>query len=103
MKLSDLADALGIPPPDEPHKKTGYNGKPVVLTVVLDSKGRKGKTVTLVKGFQSSPAELDELAQKLKKSCGAGGTVGDNSIELQGNHIPTVTKRLRDLGYTVKG
>ncbi|MBX7154836.1 MAG: translation initiation factor [Candidatus Kapaibacterium sp.] len=102
MKLTDLAAALGMQQPDEQQVQTGYNGKPVVLKVVLDSKGRKGKTVTLVKGFQSTPSELEDLAQKLKKQCGTGGGVGDNTIELQGNHIATVTKRLKDLGYTVK-
>lgn len=82
--------------------KTGYDGKPQKLKVVLDNKGRKGKTVTLITGFQSTPAELDDIARKLKSQCGAGGGVLDNSIEIQGSHVEKVKKTLITMGFIIK-
>lgn len=84
-------------------RKTGYDGKPQKLDVRLDTKRRRGKTVTLITGFQSSPAELDRIANDLKKSCGAGGTVADNAIEIQGDHRARAVAKLKSLGFEVKG
>ena len=41
-----------------------------------ETKGRRGKTVTVISGLALAPAELDELAADLKKRCGVGGTMG---------------------------
>ncbi len=81
----------------------GYNGKPQKLDVKLDSKKRRGKTVTVISGFQSNPSELERIAQLLKKSCGAGGTVLDNTIEIQGVHRAKAIEMLLGMGYLVKG
>jgi len=107
QKLSSLADlaALMNNAPNDSVKsetKTGYDGKPQKLKVVLDNKGRKGKTVTLISGFQSTPTELDDIARKLKSQCGAGGGVLDNSIEIQGSHVEKVKKTLTALGFIIK-
>jgi predicted translation initiation factor SUI1 len=104
-KLTSLSDLASLLPASEqkesvPQTKTGYNGKPQKLKVTLDTK-RRGKTVTIISGFQSNPRELDTIAQSLKKSCGAGGSVLDNVIEIQGDHTAKVKDKLRALGFIV--
>ena len=54
------------------------------LRVILDSKQRKGKTVTLVQGFVGREDDLKELAKLLKNKCGVGGSVKDGEIIIQG-------------------
>lgn len=62
--------------------------------------GRGGKLVTVVHGLPAS--ELQKQAAELKRLCGAGGTVRDGHIELQGDHRERIAERLRDQGYQVK-
>ena len=61
--------------------------------------GRKGKTVTTVANVPLADAGLKELAGKLKKRCGVGGSVKDGVIELQGDHRDVVMDVLRAEGY----
>jgi len=77
---------------------------PQQQTVYLhrDSKGRGGKTVTLVKKLVLSEEDLKELAKKLKQICGSGGTVKDGEIEIQGEHREKIAEALMKLGYKVK-
>jgi translation initiation factor 1 len=63
--------------------------------------GRRGKGVTTVSGMPLTDAELKEVAGKLKKRCGVGGSVKDGVIELQGDHRETVMEVLRADGYDV--
>ena len=72
------------------------------LKVQASRKGRKGKTVTVISGFQAKPETLTELSKKLKAQCGAGGTVKDQEIEIQGDHRQQVVQFLDQLGYPVK-
>ena len=67
-----------------------------------DSKGRGGKTVTLVKKLVLSEDDLKELAKKLKQVCGSGGTIKDDTIEIQGEHREKIAEALIKLGYKVK-
>jgi translation initiation factor 1 len=67
-----------------------------------ESKGRGGKTVTLVKNLVLSEADLKSLSKRLKQTCGSGGTVKDGLIEIQGEHRKTVAETLEGLGYRVK-
>jgi translation initiation factor 1 len=67
-----------------------------------ESKGRGGKPVSLVKNLSLPKSELKALAKKLKKSCGSGGTVKDNVIEIQGEHRKKIADVLEKLGYKVK-
>lgn len=64
--------------------------------------GRKGKTVTLMTGFQHKPETLAKLLKQLKSQCGSGGTVKDNTIEIQGDHRQNLVTTLSQLGYKVK-
>ena len=61
--------------------------------------GRKGKTVTTVANVALDDAGLKELAGKLKKRCGVGGSVKDGVIELQGDHREVVLEVLKAEGY----
>ncbi len=72
------------------------------LRVSLDRKGRKGKAVTLVKGFRGTEDDLKNLGKLLKKSCGVGGSVKNNEILVQGDHCKQVTSLLQKQGYNVK-
>jgi translation initiation factor 1 len=63
--------------------------------------GRRGKTVTTVSDVPLDDAGLRELAGRLKKRCGVGGSVKDGVIELQGDHRDVVVEVLRASGYDV--
>ena len=63
--------------------------------------GRRGKAVTTVTGVPLDDAGLRELAGRLKKRCGVGGSAKDGVIELQGDHRDVVVEVLRDAGYDV--
>jgi len=67
-----------------------------------DSKGRGGKTVSLVKGLALSEADLTALAKQIKQACGSGGTVKDGVIEIQGDHREKIAELMSKLGYKVK-
>lgn len=69
------------------------------LYVWIDSKGRSGKTVTLIKGFRGSADQLEILAQDLKKYCGTGGSVKDREIIIQGNLRDKIVPFLVQKGY----
>jgi translation initiation factor 1 len=63
--------------------------------------GRRGKAVTTVSGVPLDDAGLRELAGRLKRRCGVGGSAKDGVIELQGDHRDVVVEVLRDAGYDV--
>ncbi|MBW4696688.1 MAG: translation initiation factor [Aphanocapsa lilacina HA4352-LM1] len=67
-----------------------------------DRKRRRGKVVTVVSGLILPEANLDELAKRLKSECGAGGTVKDGEIEIQGEHREKVAGILQKLGFKIK-
>jgi translation initiation factor 1 len=67
-----------------------------------ESKGRGGKTVTLVKNLVLSPKDMKALAKVLKQACGSGGTIKSEVIEIQGDHRERIAKLLEKVGYKVK-
>lgn len=73
-----------------------------VVRVSRETKGRKGKGVTLITGLPSSDDELKDLARELKQKCGSGGTVKDGVVEIQGDHRDVLVAELTARGYTVK-
>ena len=72
------------------------------LRVQATRAGRKGKTVTIITGFQSKPETLQALLKQLKAQCGCGGTVKENEIEIQGEHKQKILEILKKLGYKAK-
>ncbi len=73
-----------------------------IVRVNLDIKGRGGKSVTVVRGLPLNPQALAELGKRLRTVCGAGGTVKDGVLELQGDHCERVISLLKEVGWTVK-
>lgn len=74
-----------------------------IVRVGRETKGRKGKGVTLITGLILDQPDLKKLAKQLKQRCGSGGTVKDGIIEIQGDHRETLIEELRKQGWTVKG
>ncbi|BAU09820.1 translation initiation factor Sui1 [Leptolyngbya sp. NIES-3755] len=72
------------------------------VRIQVSRKGRGGKTVSVVSGFQSKPETLNDLAKKLKAQCGTGGAVKDDTIEIQGDHAQKLLQILTGLGYKAK-
>lgn len=73
-----------------------------IVRIARETKGRGGKSVSVIHGLALAPAELDTLCTTLKKRCGTGGTVKDGTIEIQGEHRDTLVAALTKLGYPVK-
>ena len=74
-----------------------------IVRVGRQTQGRKGKGVTVISGLPLSGEALAELATRLKKRCGSGGTVTDaGAIEIQGDHRDTLVAELGRLGYTAR-
>jgi translation initiation factor 1 len=73
-----------------------------IIRIRREVKGHKGKTVTVVFGFQPDQTDLKALAKKLKQQCGAGGSVKDGVIIVQGDHREAMLKLLEAQGYKVK-
>jgi translation initiation factor 1 len=74
-----------------------------VAKLRLETKGRSGKSVTVVDGLPRNPAFVEELAHALKKALGTGGTALPSSIELQGDRRERIREILAARGFLVKG
>ena len=72
------------------------------VRVAREVAGRAGKGVSVITGLPLPAAELEALATRLKKLCGAGGAVKDGTIEIQGDHRDRLVLELVKLGYDAK-
>lgn len=70
------------------------------LRLSMERAGRGGKTITIVRGFVGSDADLEELGKLLKQRCGVGGSVKDGEIIIQGDHRTRLVEILKKEGYT---
>ena len=66
-------------------------------------KRKKGKVVTIVRNLPAVGNDLPALLTKLKTACGAGGTLKEETLEIQGRHLDSVRDVLQKIGYRVKG
>ncbi|MEA1081223.1 translation initiation factor Sui1 [Marinobacter qingdaonensis] len=73
-----------------------------IVRVSRETKGRKGKGVTLVTGIPLDDKELKAFAKVLKAKCGTGGTVKDGVVEIQGDQRDLLVPLLEAKGWTVK-
>jgi translation initiation factor 1 len=73
-----------------------------VVRVSRQTKGRGGKSVTVVKGVALDAAALAVLGKQLRTACGSGGTVKDGVIEIQGDHCERVISALKSHGHNPK-
>jgi translation initiation factor 1 len=72
------------------------------VRVSRQTKGRGGKSVTLVKGLALDPMALAVLGKQLRSACGSGGTVKDGVIEVQGDHCDRILEELKKHGHDAK-
>jgi translation initiation factor 1 len=72
------------------------------IRVAREVAGRGGKGVTVISGLPLDAAALEALAAQLKRSCGAGGAVRGDRIEIQGEHRDRLVAELAKLGYDAK-
>lgn len=72
------------------------------VRVGRETSGRSGKGVSVITGLPLAGEELEALATRLKKLCGAGGAVKDGHIEIQGDHRDRLVAQLVKLGYQAK-
>jgi translation initiation factor 1 len=73
-----------------------------IARVRRETKGRGGKTVTVITGLPLKGDELKTLAGELKKRCGTGGTLKDGILEIQGDHCDQLVSELGNRGFKVK-
>jgi translation initiation factor 1 len=88
--------------PSKPAVVTSLPPQQQTIYLHRESKGRGGKTVTVIKNLVLSEGDLKALLKQLKTTCGSGGTLKDEMIEIQGDHREKVAAVLRKLGYRVK-
>ncbi len=72
------------------------------MRVSRETKGRGGKSVTVIKGVPVDDVALSLLGKQLKAACGSGGTVKAGMIEVQGEHVEQVMAFLQKQGWSVK-
>ena len=75
----------------------------VVAKLRMEKTGRGGKAVTVVYDLPNNQEFLKQLSQELKRACGAGGTVVEGGVEIQGDLRDRVREILQKKGYIVKG
>lgn len=100
-----LASLTGLPegePEETKEPEDVVPSKRETLHVVMEKKGRGGKTATIVEGFQCSDDEVDEIARDLRKRLGTGGSARGGEILIQGDRRTDVTRLLREKGFSVK-
>lgn len=96
-RCGELEEACHCPPPPRQFSQPGKQTARVAI-----EKRKAGKKVTVVRGLAEDETDLPELLSKLKTNCGAGGTVRDGLIEVQGEQLDRVKNYLISLGYKVK-
>ncbi len=88
------ADQPGEPAAAPPTKKRGR------VDIIRQTAGRGGKTVTVVTNFIGiGLPEKEQLAKKMQKVCGTGGTVKEGRIEIQGDKRTEVARILEEAGF----
>ncbi len=73
-----------------------------LLECLFEKKGRGGKQVVIIRGFEGPEEQLKDLGKLLKQHCGVGGAVKDGEILLQGNVRDKAMEKLQSMGYKTK-
>ncbi len=110
MMQQDWREALGALLPDTPAADVPQDAEPAPgqetetarLDVVVERKGRGGKTATIVAGFTVSDDAVAEIASQLKRRLGTGGSARGGEILIQGDRADAVVKALTDMGMKAR-
>ncbi|MCI9055012.1 MAG: translation initiation factor [Muribaculaceae bacterium] len=110
MMQQDWREALGALLPDTPAADVPQDAEPAPgqetetarLDVVVERKGRGGKTATIVAGFTVSDEAVAEIASQLKRRLGTGGSARGGEILIQGDRADAVVKALTDMGMKAR-
>ncbi len=94
-----LESECSCPPPVSETKRIPPQQQTARL---LTERRAKGKLVTVITGLDPEANDLNDLGARLKNSCGAGGTVKEGRIELQGDHLCAAERALQQIGYKTK-
>ncbi|MFL7035305.1 stress response translation initiation inhibitor YciH [Vibrio lentus] len=99
MSLVYSTETGRITPEEEEVQRPKGDG---IVRIQKETKGRKGKGVSVVTGLDLDDAPLKLMAAELKKVCGCGGSVKDGNIEIQGDARDKIKAHLEKKGYKVK-
>ncbi|CAH6909021.1 putative translation factor [Vibrio chagasii] len=99
MSLVYSTETGRIKPEEEKVQRPKGDG---IVRIQKETKGRKGKGVSVVTGLDLDDAPLKIMAAELKKVCGCGGSVKDGNIEIQGDARDKIKAHLEKKGYKVK-
>ncbi|MDN3702131.1 stress response translation initiation inhibitor YciH [Vibrio artabrorum] len=99
MSLVYSTETGRITPKEEKIQRPKGDG---IVRIQKETKGRKGKGVSVVTGLDLDDAPLKLMAAELKKVCGCGGSVKDGHIEIQGDARDKIKAHLEKKGYKVK-
>ena len=102
--LSDLAKIKfeGLVTDQEETIDHDLDFTPQQLEAHFSKKGRAGKVVTIIKGFEGDKEALKSLAKTLKQTVNTGGTFKDGEIFIQGNYRDKIIDKLEEMGHKVK-
>lgn len=100
--LRDLAQLKTVARPAPPQSAPARPAQGARVRVGREVAGRGGKAVSVISGLPLSGEELEQLAARLKKLCGAGGAVKSANIEIQGDHRDRLVSELCRLGYQAR-
>lgn len=105
--LNNLKESGNVPkapedsePIEKEENQTKVQKSPV--TVIIDKKGRNGKTATIIEGLTGNEDVIKKLARDIKQKLGKGGSVREGEILIQGECKKEVTLFLQNSGYKVK-
>ena len=93
-----LEEECTCPPPPRVYQPASEQTARVMI-----EKRKKGKVVTVVSGLSAVASDLPALLTRLKTQCGAGGTLKDDCLEIQGAHLERIRAALAELGYRLRG
>lgn len=106
--MQDWKDALLVYSTDggkikpQPKEEVRSVSKDGIVRIHRETKGRKGKGVSIVKGLDLPANELKSLCSELKKKCGCGGAVKEGNIEVQTDDREKLKSLLENKKFTVK-
>jgi translation initiation factor 1 len=99
-QCGELEEGCTCPPPLRPVRPLTPPEQQTARLAL--EKRKKGKVVTVVRGLPPQENDLPALLIRLKAACGAGGTLKDDGLEIQGGHLDRVRELLTEAGYRIR-